>query len=342
MNIESMNNEHHENIEKRIIYKKNEYKIVIKFSTENFTFNLHQIHPYIIYENIFSFKDLQGFQLFDEKKDLKEIFYLLLEKIEKHSFEIEKNDKNMKFIIIHENDRIELDLLKKETNSNDLIDLLLDEVYFIKEKLSEEINKLKIELKIKDNRIENLNARVNLLEKEIFCYDRDTYFEKNKSKMKNNTNLKYITENEEEEFEYLFQETQFNINNPNQNNLSCEFIIDKKIPIKLKSNYQGKKSPIKVNIKIKNNGIIPLPNGCVLKNKSKDDESDFIIMDTLFNGEEIKPNQIFYATIFLFFKNNNDIKEGINILKFILYHEKFGQIGDEGLIQIEVVDEHRE
>jgi len=342
MNIESMNNEHQENIEKRIIYKKNEYKIVIKFSSENFTFNLHQIHPYIIYENIFSFKDLQGFQLFDAKKDLKEIFYLLLEKIEKHSFEIEKNDKNIKFIILHENDRIELDLLKKETNSNDLIDLLLDEVYFIKQKLSEEINKLKIELKIKDNRIENLNARVNLLEKEIFCYDRDTYFEKNKSKMKNNTNLKYITENEEEEFEYLFQETQFNINNPNQNNLSCEFIIDKKIPIKLKSNYQGKKSPIKVNIKIKNNGIIPLPNGCILKNKSKDDESDFIIMDTLFNGEEIKPNQIFYATIFLFFKNNNDIKEGINILKFILYHEKFGQIGDEGLIQIEVVDEHRE
>ena len=334
MNIEYMNNDHQENIEKRIIYKKNEYKIVINFSSENFTFNLHQIHPYIIYENIFSFKDLQGFQLFDAKKDLKEIFYLLLEKIEKHSFEIEKNDKNIKFIILHENDRIELDLLKKETNSNDLIDLLLDEVYFIKQKLSEEINKLKIELKIKDNRIENLNTRINLLEKEIFCYDQENSRFKTFNK---DSGLKMLT-GKEDDYNYLYQESQFINNHLSYNNLTCEIIIDKKIPVKLKSNYQGKKIPVKVNIKVKNNGIIPIPNGCILK-CSKDNESDFIIMDTLFNGEQILPNQLFYATIFLFFKNINDIKEGINVFKFFLYHEKYGQIGNEGLIQIEVIDD---
>ena len=342
MMMDSSNNFQQDNIKRTIVYNNKEYKIVFKLSSDHFIFDIHQIQSYIFYENIFSYKFLHEFQLLKNKNNLKEQFNLILDKIENNFFRIEKNDKNMKFIILDENNKIELNLLKKENYSNELIELLLDEVNLIKQNLFEEINKLKSELKIKDNRIENLNARVNLLEKEIFCYDRDTYFEKNKSKIINNTNLKYITENEEEEFEYSFQETQFNINNPNQNNLSCEFIIDKKTPINIKSNYQGKKSPIKVNIKIKNNGIIPLPNGCILKNKSKDDESDFMIMDTLFNGEEIKPNQIFYATIFLFFKNNNDIKEGINILKFILYHEKFGQIGDEGLIQIEVVDEHRE
>ena len=240
----------------------------------------------------------------------------------------------MKFIILDENNKIELNLLKKENYSNELIELLLDEVNLIKQNLSEEINKLKIELKIKDNRIENLNTRINLLEKEIFCYDQENTRFKTFNK---DSGFKLLT-GKEDDYNYLYQESQFINNHLNYNNLSCEIIIDKKIPVKLKSNYQGKKIPVKVNIKVKNNGIIPIPNGCILK-CSKDNESDFIIMDTLFNGEQILPNQLFYATIFLFFKNINDIKEGINVFKFFLYHEKYGQIGNEGLIQIEVIDD---
>ena len=128
--------------------------------------------------------------------------------------------------------------------------------------------------------------------------------------------------------------------NKSNNYLSCEFIIDEKILIKLRSQCQGKKDTIKYDIKLKNNGNIPIPKNSKLKSNIKNGEADLLIIDTIVNnGEEIEPNKIINVCLYIFFKDSNNIKEGLNYLYFILYNDNYGEIGKEGVIIIQIKDE---
>ena len=95
---------------------------------------------------------------------------------------------------------------------------------------------------------------------------------------------------------------------------------------------------MKFDIKIKNNGINNIPK--LSKLIAKKDDSDLDMKDVLVNnGDEIKPNEIINVSIFAFLKDPNNIKTQENYLKFYLFNEDYGQIGNEGIIKICVLDE---
>ena len=107
----------------------------------------------------------------------------------------------------------------------------------------------------------------------------------------------------------------------------------------LKKTIDKNKNYIQIKIKLKNNGTIDFPTNCYLKSKSDDNESEFYIKDTIINnGEVVKINQIIDVTISLFFKNEN-IKNGVYFINFILYNNEIGNIGNEEKIEIPVVNE---
>ena len=122
--------------------------------------------------------------------------------------------------------------------------------------------------------------------------------------------------------------------------LSCEFIIDSRIPSKLKSSII-KNQKIKVSFQLKNNGKFPIPKGSILKYDKND--SDLKILDTYINDrKELRPNEIIQIQIEAYFQNNiNDLISKIYKLKFFLFNKAYGKIGNYGLIQVQVLDENQ-
>ena len=151
------------------------------------------------------------------------------------------------------------------------------------------------------------------------------------SKSSNSNSKKYNNKNERTQKSKIETPQEF---------LTCKIIIGNRIPAKLKSNYKGKNDPIKIKIDVFNNGKKPLPSQCYLK--SKNDESDLFINDTIINnGKELKPSQNVNVTLFLFFKKPNNIKNGNNFVKVYLWNEKYDKIGEEAIITIDILDESK-
>ena len=131
------------------------------------------------------------------------------------------------------------------------------------------------------------------------------------------------------------------IETPNERNilrksLSCEFIIDSRIPSKLKSSVK-KSYSINFFFKLKNNGKYPIPKNTKIKSN---ENSDLIIYENFINkGEEIKPNHIIEISISAHFKDKNNITAKIYQVRFYLFHDSYGKIGNDGLIQVEILDE---
>ena len=171
-------------------------------------------------------------------------------------------------------------------------------------------------------------------------YEKNFEDENNRRSMKNKTN-----NSEKETHDYNINEIgSLKYENKNKNNnLSCEIIINQRTLIKLKLNYyKQKKKPLKFDIQIKNTGINPIPANSKLIGKNNDNESDLYMDDIIINnGQEIKPNEVIDVTMFAFFKDPNNIKSEDNFLKFYLYNENYGQIGNEGIIKIFVLDEKK-
>lgn len=123
--------------------------------------------------------------------------------------------------------------------------------------------------------------------------------------------------------------------------LSCKIITNSRTPAKLKSQIIQKK-PIKFSIDILNNGTIPIPGKTYIKPIQNDTESDLIIEETIINnGKEVGINERIQVSLFVNLKNYKNIKNGINIGKFILWNEKYSQIGNEGIVKIEIIDENK-
>ena len=234
-----------------------------------------------------------------------------------------------------------------------------------------------IEKKNYENNNENNRYNNNIIEKKNYenndennrynnNYDMDNnnYDEEeenvNQNYKKNNPNNNYseikTPDNELNEQYHLNKNSDYNIINnstltnnnlendlnkkEDKNNISFDFIIDKRILLKIKSLYLGKKHTIQYKIKIKNTGYYPIPKSTL---KSNFEKSDLGITDTLINnGEEILPNQIIDVTLFIFFKDSNNIKNGINYLYINLYDDENDEIiGNEGIIKIKIEDESR-
>ena len=119
--------------------------------------------------------------------------------------------------------------------------------------------------------------------------------------------------------------------------LSCEFIINSRIPSKLKSSIK-KTLSVTLSFELKNNGQNSIPEQAIIQYDKED--SDLIISDYYINnGKELKPNQKIPIKIQAYFKDQNNIKSKIYKLKFYLFHKKYGKIGNDGLFQIQILDE---
>ena len=119
-----------------------------------------------------------------------------------------------------------------------------------------------------------------------------------------------------------------------QHDFSCIFFYDKNIKVRY-SNIKtlGK---IKINMKIKNNGVNDIPKKTEITSLKNDNESQFYIHETMVNnGNSIKAGEIINLTIFLFAKTNMVI--GNNNFTFKLRNQYFGIIGKENNINIYVI-----
>ena len=133
----------------------NEYNIKIIPQIDSLYISIQSNNSFNIYQSYFHLKYLNSFKLFISK-DIKQIYELICDLIDKNNIEIEFNDKNLKLKLKSiKYPIIELILKKKNYNSNEVIEKLINEFENIKNE-----NKY-----LKENN-EKLNKRIELIEKE--------------------------------------------------------------------------------------------------------------------------------------------------------------------------------
>ena len=132
--------------------------------------NIHQNNSYNIYESIFKLNELQIFKSFTSKNSIKEIIDYISDSIEKNNIKIEETEKNSKLIIISDNISNELILNKKEKLSEEIIEILINQIEFLKNKntqLEEKIKSLYERNEIIEEKISNIENETNLKNKSI-------------------------------------------------------------------------------------------------------------------------------------------------------------------------------
>ncbi len=126
--------------------KFNEWEIKItSLDIESMTINIKQINSYNIYRADFKLKELQNFKLINSKNSIKEIIDFISELIENKNIKIEENEKILKLILTLENINDVFILNKKEKLSEDMIEVLINQIEFLKkqnEKFEEKIQLL--------------------------------------------------------------------------------------------------------------------------------------------------------------------------------------------------------
>ena len=139
-----------------IINKKyNDYNIKLINQIDLINITIQSNNSFNIYQSYFNLQYLHSFKLFISK-NIQQIFELICDLIDKNNIEIEFNDKNLKLKLKSiKYPIIELILKKKNYNSNEVIEKLINEFENIKNE-----NKY-----LKENN-EKLNKRIELIEKE--------------------------------------------------------------------------------------------------------------------------------------------------------------------------------
>ena len=118
--------------------------------------------------------------------------------------------------------------------------------------------------------------------------------------------------------------------NDSSENYSCIFIIDKEFEV----NVLNIDNPFIINLKIKNNGNIIIPQNWNIKQFNKS-ESIFKIKDIDIKNE-IKVNEEISIKMEVEIKNINNINYGINSFEIALIHKNIGQISNKEVIKINI------
>ncbi len=105
--------------------------------------NMHQNNLYNIYQAFFTLSELQIFKSFTSKNSIKEIIDFISDSIEKDNIKIEEKEKKSKLIIISDNISNELVLNKKEKLSEEIIEILVNQIEFLKNKNAKLEEKIK-------------------------------------------------------------------------------------------------------------------------------------------------------------------------------------------------------
>ena len=143
--------------------KFNDWEIKItSLDIESMTINIKQINSYNIYRADFMLKELQNFKLINSKNSIKEIIDFISELIENKNIKIEENEKILKLILTLENINDVFILNKKEKLSEDMIEVLINQIEFLKkqnEKFEEKIQLL-------DKKNKELEEKIVIIENE--------------------------------------------------------------------------------------------------------------------------------------------------------------------------------
>ena len=118
--------------------------------------------------------------------------------------------------------------------------------------------------------------------------------------------------------------------NDSSENYSCIFIIDKEFEV----NVLNIDNPFIINLKIKNNGNVIIPQNWNIKQFNKS-ESIFKIKDIDIKNE-IKVNEEISIKMEVEIKNINNINYGINSFEIALIHKNIGQISNKEVIKINI------
>ena len=181
--------------------------------------------------------------------------------------------------------------------------------------------------------------------------------EPKKNNYLNNVNSR---ENNNKLSEKIFNEATNNLNNPkkinkNQKNISykneniitpngkkgymCELYYEQNINIQY-SSLNHKNIRIKVNLRLKNNGNNIIPKNTEIISSKNENNCQLYIKDTLINnGNSINIGQTIDVTLYLFFKQKNNIKPGIYNFKFLVRNSNFGIIGKENEMHVNVIND---
>ena len=155
----------------------NQYKLTINSDNDSIIINVNKINTYEIYNKIFNLEELHTYKLLSSRISINDIITFFNNLIEQKKIKIEDNFKNLKLTFLSnlgEYSNIELILNPKSKLSEEVIDLIINQM----ENLKEENKKLKKKIKTfekKDNirkeEIENQKEEIKKQQKELFSYE---------------------------------------------------------------------------------------------------------------------------------------------------------------------------
>ncbi len=279
-------------------------------------------------------KDYNTYQI-ESKKTFDE-FKNILSKVENNSnFEEYDNELNENIIKSSDNENNEHEIIEKE-------DRFVDNQ--IKNSSSEKINDDFENLNIIKNNIDK-DSNNNIIENNIID-DSEEVNMTNVNITNNNNEYKNINHNLENDYDNNLNNISENIDyNSNfhlmnsyqsQEKISC-LIICNKNPIFIKKKKINKKNPINIQVTIKNNGTIPIPQAEIVCDNNPN--SNLYIFNTLINnGNNILPDEEINVNLFIYFKNYQNIKTGLNTIFIHLKNTNNELIGEKGKIEIIIQD----
>ena len=245
----------------------NQYKLTINSDNDSIIINVNKINTYEIYNKIFNLEELHTYKLLSSRISINDIITFFNNLIEQKKIKIEDNFKNLKLIFLSnlgEYSNIELILNPKSKLSEEVIDLIINQM----ENLKEENKKLKKKIKTfekKDNirkeEIENQKEEIKKQQKELFSYEETI------TQIKERINILL------EEFHYIESKKKIKLKNSN---------------LSLIKSIQAHDNTIKV--------ISNFPSG---NSVSVSDDKKIKIWNTEFNLIQTIPNDknIFYVSI---------------------------------------------
>ena len=158
----------------------------------------------------------------------------------------------------------------------------------------------------------------------------------NENKKNNNNNFNYDDINQENILNNSFKLINDNLSQE-MNLLSIE--CDKK-PIYKKKKEINNKNPIIITVIVKNNSKIPIPAAEIICDQ--DPKSNLFIFNTIINnGNEILAYTKINVNLFVYFKNYENIKTGLNTISIYLKKKRDNElIGEKEKIEIIIEDDN--
>lgn len=211
--------------------------------------------------------------------------------------------------------------IKSKNTFNDIKNILAQEENNFNSQIYD--NEIIIQSSDNDNKIDEISSN-------------DNFKLLNMSKNIINNNFNYDDINQENTLNNSFKLISSNFS---QEMILLSIECDKK-PIYKKKKEINNKNPIIITVIVKNNGRIPIPAAEIVCDQ--DPKSNLFIFNTIINnGNEILANTKINVNLFVYFKNYEKIKTGLNTISIYLKKKRDNElIGEKEKIEIIIEDDN--